>query len=158
VVYFLPVFVDGIREQLNPYRFVASEGTFALIDQGSPEQIYACVDDLIYPIKKALDTHHSATIILALRVIQKLSSRSATIGESLVKHYKQLLPVFNVYKSKKRNLGDQMDFAQSKHDGRTIGETIEETLAILEETGGEKAFALIKYIVPTYETCDVPCA
>ena len=46
-----------------------------------------------------------------------------------------------------------MDFAQSKHDGRTIGETIEETLTILEETGGNNAFALIKYIVPTYETC-----
>jgi len=153
VSYFLPIFVDGIREQQNPFRFIASEGTFQLISDGLVDQIHACVDSLIYPLKRALDTHDSATIILALRVIQSLSSRDLKIGEDLVRHYKQLLPVFNIYKSRKRNLGDQIDFAQSKHDGRTIGETIEETLAILQETGGSNAFALIKYIVPTYENC-----
>ena len=45
-----------------------------------------------------------------------------------------------------------MDFSQFKHDGRTLGETIEDTLTLLEQTGGTDAFINIKYIVPTYET------
>ena len=46
-----------------------------------------------------------------------------------------------------------MDFAQFKHDGRTLGEEIEDTLTLLELTGGDSAFANIKCIVPTYESC-----
>ena len=155
VVSFLPIFVDGIREQQDPYRFVASEGTFQLIHEGCADRILQCIDSLVYPLKHALDTHHSPTIILALRVIQALSSKSSIIAEALVVHYKQILPVFNVYKSRKRNIGDEIDFAQFKHDGRTMGETIEETLEILEETGGPNAFAQIKRIVPTYESLHV---
>ena len=155
IVSFLPLFVDGIREQQNPYRFAASEGTFQLIQGGCADRVLQCLDSLIYPLKHALDTHHSPTIILALRVIQALTSRSPQIAEALVDHYKQLLPVFNVYKSRKRNIGDEIDFAQFKHDGRTMGETIEETLAILEDTGGACAFAQIKRIVPTYESLHV---
>jgi|LauGreDrversion4_2_1035121.scaffolds.fasta_scaffold13326_5 hypothetical protein len=155
MVHFLPLFVDGIREQQNPYRFVASEGAFQLLREGCPSRIFDCVDNLIYPLKNALDTHHSATIIMALRVIQILSSRSSEIAHKLVGHYKQLLPVFNIYKSRKRNIGDEIDFAQFKHDGRTMGETIEETLAILEATGGACAFAQIKRLVPTYESLHV---
>ena len=34
-----------------------------------------------------------------------------------------------------------------------LGDLIHETLAMLEETGGSDAFAAIKYMIPTYETC-----
>ncbi len=151
IVYFLPLFVDGIREQQNPYRFVSSEGTFQLIDGGCATKILSCVSNLIYPLKSALSTNHSTTIILALRVIQSLTLKSPEIAEALIPFYKQLLPILNVYKSRKRNIGDEIDFAQFKHDGRTLGETIEETLTILEETAGPCASAQIKKIVPTYE-------
>jgi hypothetical protein len=48
-----------------------------------------------------------------------------------------------------------IDFAQFKHDGRTLGEEIEEALTVLEQTGGPSAFVNMKYIVPTYESCNM---
>ena len=134
---FLPLFIDGIREKVNPYRCVASEGTFQMIDYSADSAILACLGNLVYPLKFALDTHDPATIELALSVIQTLSRKSAEIAAALVPHYKRLLPVLNMFKTRRV----------------TLGNAIETTLMILDETGGPEAFAKIKYIVPTYETC-----
>lgn len=152
VAYFLPIFVDGLRERMQPFRFVASEGTLMLVQRGDSSQILSCLPELIYPLKYALESCDKPTIILALRVIQALCSSNRDISEALVKFYRQLLPVLNRYKAHKRNLGDRTDFAQFKHDGRTLGETIEDTLAELEKSGGDDALINIKYIVPTYES------
>ncbi len=152
VSYFLPIFVDGLRERKQPFRFVAQEGTLQLIKFGDRSQIISCLPELIYPIKFALESCDKATIILALRVLQALSATSEDVARCLVQFYRQLLPALNRYKNHKRNLGDAMDFSQFKHDGRTLGETVEDTLSLLELTGGEDAFINIKYIVPTYET------
>ena len=151
--HFLPIFVDGIRELVNPYHFVATEGTMQLLRKGSPYKILCCVDKLVYPLKAGLETYDARTILLTLKVIQALTSASPEVGTSLVRYYRQLLPVLNRFKTRKRNLGDRMDFAQFKHDGRTLGEEIEDTLTLLELTGGDSAFANIKCIVPTYESC-----
>lgn len=153
IVHFLPIFVDGIREHVNPYHFIASEGTLHLIKYGESSKILLCLDRLIYPLKEALETYDSRTILLSLKVIQGLSSANPDIAKGLVGYFRQLLPVLNRFKTRKRNLGDQMDFAQFKHDGRTLGEEIEETLTALERNCGDSAFINIKYIVPTYESC-----
>ena len=152
VSFYLPIFLDGVRERVPPYRFVATEGAVKLMESAQGDQVSACLPDLIYPLKHALEANHPPTVIMALRVLQKLCSVSQEVGEGLVPFYRQLLPSLNKYKNRKRNLLDQMDFAQFKHDGRTMGETIEETLTLLERTGGENSFINIKYIVPTYES------
>merc|ERR1719238_2347541 len=54
---------------------------------------------------------------------------------------------------KKLNLGDGIDYGQAKRDFRNIGELIEETLNLLEVSGGPDAFINIKYMIPTYESC-----
>jgi hypothetical protein len=150
--YYLPIFLEGIRERTAPYRFVAFEGAVKLLEKASAEHVAACLPDLIYPLKFALEANHPPTIILALRALQTLCSVSKEVGEGLVPFYRQLLPTLNKFKNRKRNLLDQMDFAQFKHDGRTMGEAIEETLTLLERFGGADAFINIKYIVPTYES------
>jgi hypothetical protein len=73
------------------------------------------------------------------------------IGEALVAYYRQLLPVLNMFKNKRLNLGDQIDYGQQRHDN--LADLIAETLELLERTGGEDAFINIKYMVPTYESC-----
>lgn len=49
--HFLPVFVDGLREKMDPYRFLAILGTFNLIDLGNEDKIYNCILQLIIPLK-----------------------------------------------------------------------------------------------------------
>lgn len=83
----------------------------------------------------------------------------------MVPYYRQILPIFNLYKTKNANLGDKIDYGQRKKIN--IGDLVQETLELFEQTGGEvnffnikkmliiyqDAFINIKYMIPTYESC-----
>ena len=66
-------------------------------------------------------------------------------------YYRQILPVFNLYKTKNDNLGDKIDYGQQKK--LNLGDLIQQTLELFEAHGGEDAFINIKYMVPVYESC-----
>ena len=57
------------------------------------------------------------------------------IGEALVPYYRQILPIFNLYKNKNIITGDKIDYSQRKKVN--IGDLIQETLELFEQTGGE---------------------
>lgn len=73
------------------------------------------------------------------------------IGEALVPYYRQILPIFNLFKNSNINIGDKIDYSQRK--SQNLGDLIQETLELFEQTGGEDAFINIKYMIPTYESC-----
>ena len=59
---------------------------------------------------------------IALKKIQKLVLAGDMIGEALVPYYRQILPVFNMFKNKRCkcednsvNLGDKIDYGQRKN-------------------------------------------
>merc|ERR1711865_692031 len=86
-----------------------------------------------------------------LKVLQVLVLSGEMIGEALVPYYRQILPVFNIFKNKNVNIGDSIDYGQRKR--QNLGDLISETLEIFEIHGGEDAFINIKYMIPTYESC-----
>ena len=88
---------------------------------------------------------------LPLQVLQQMVVSGEMIGEALVPYYRQILPIFNLFKSKNQNLGDGIDYGQQKR--KTLGDLIVETLEMFEIHGGEDAFINIKYMIPTYESC-----
>merc|ERR1712118_639761 len=90
-------------------------------------------------------------IATTLKVLQCLVLAGEMIGEALVPYYRQLLPVFNLFTTKRLNLHDSMDYSQRKR--LNLGDLIDETLEIFEIHGGEDAFINIKYMIPTYESC-----
>jgi hypothetical protein len=147
--HYLPLFFDGLREKEEPYRFLAVQGIYDLLDKGG-SKILPVVPQLIIPVKTALGSRDEDTICTVLKVLQTLVQSGDMIGEALVPYYRQILPVFNIYKQKNRNLGDAMDYSQRKR--LNIGDLISETLELFEATGGEDAFINIKYMVPTYES------
>ena len=71
-------------------------------------------------------------------------------------YYRLLLGVVNLYVTKRRNLGDDFDYSQGKDNSDKIGTVALETLETLERCGGPKAFAQIKYMVPTYQSAVAP--
>uniref|UniRef100_A0A182W0B9 Uncharacterized protein n=1 Tax=Anopheles minimus TaxID=112268 RepID=A0A182W0B9_9DIPT len=77
------------------------------------------------------------------------SVRCPSIGIALVPYYRQLLPTLNLYKQRRVNTGDRIDF----RGGRRIGDVVNATLEMLEQCGGPDAYLNIKYMVPTYESC-----
>jgi len=147
--HYLPIFFDGIREQQEPYKFLARSGTYDLLTSGG-SKILAVIPQLIIPIKTALNTRDSETVCEMLKVLQCLVQSGDMIGEALVPYYRQILPVFNLLKNKNSNIGDRIDYSQQKR--ANVGDLISETLELFEIHGGEDAFINIKYMIPTYES------
>eukprot|EP00928_Gymnodinium_smaydae_P053536 TRINITY_DN37506_c0_g1_i1.p1 TRINITY_DN37506_c0_g1~~TRINITY_DN37506_c0_g1_i1.p1 ORF type:complete len:340 (-),score=83.54 TRINITY_DN37506_c0_g1_i1:65-988(-) len=147
--HYLPIFFDGLREKEDPYRFLAVQGTYDMLEKGGAK-ILPVVPQLIIPIKTALNTRDPELMTTMMKVVQQLVFSGEMIGEALVPYYRQLLPVFNIFKSKNENIGDKIEYGQRKR--MNIGDLIAETLEVLETHGGEDAFINIKYMIPTYES------
>eukprot|EP00927_Polykrikos_kofoidii_P078091 TRINITY_DN74965_c0_g1_i1.p1 TRINITY_DN74965_c0_g1~~TRINITY_DN74965_c0_g1_i1.p1 ORF type:complete len:330 (+),score=50.57 TRINITY_DN74965_c0_g1_i1:34-990(+) len=148
--HYLPIFFDGLREKEDPYRFLAVQGTYDLLDKGGAK-VLPVVPQLIIPIKTALNTRDTELMTTMIKVLQTLVLSGEMIGEALVPYYRQILPIFNIYKNKNSNIGDLIEYGQRKR--QNIGDLISETLQIFEMHGGEDAFINIKYMIPTYESC-----
>ncbi|EGR34262.1 parkin co-regulated gene protein, putative [Ichthyophthirius multifiliis] len=147
---YLPIFFEGLRETKEPYKFLADQGCEELLARGG-SKIFAVLPQLIIPIKKALATKNHTIMCNTLKKIQKLVVSSDMIGEALVPYYRQILPVMNLFKGKRLNIGDKIDYSQRKNEN--LSDLIQETLEILEKYGGEDAYINIKYMIPTYESC-----
>lgn len=149
--HYLPIFFDGLREKIDPYKFFAKQGVRDILQGGSHDVILEAMPQLIIPIKTALNTRDTQVIVEVLLVIQELVNRGNAIGIALVPYYRQILPILNIFKSYTRNIGDAMDYSQRNNND--LGELIQKTLEMLEVKGGEDAFINIKYMIPTYESC-----
>ncbi|KAI8810590.1 parkin co-regulated protein-domain-containing protein [Cladochytrium replicatum] len=147
--HYLPLFFSGLCETEEPFAFLARQGIHDLLDKGG-NKILPVVPQLIIPIKKALNTRNVHVITTTLKVLQHLVESADMVGEALVPYYRQILPIFNLFKNKNVNLGDGIYYSQQKREN--IGDLIQETLEKFELTGGEDAFINIKYMVPTYES------
>ena len=155
--HYLPIFFDGLRERMDPYRSLAIMGVMNLLEAGGPK-ILPVIPQLIIPIKscfslkiifffflllkrkiliflEALNTRDEEVIGITLKVMQKLVRSGELIGEALVPYYRQILPILNMYKNKNHNLGHFIEYSQRKR--LCIGDLINETLEAFEETGGE---------------------
>jgi hypothetical protein len=147
---YLPIFIDGLREKIDPYRFLAIMGSFDLIETTPTNQLIETIPQLIIPLRHALNTKDRDIVGLICKVLQKLVISHPECGLHLVPYYRQLLPSFNLMKNWNLNIGDKIDYGQK--NACNIGDLIQETLELLEKTGGEDAFINIKYMIPTYES------
>ena len=127
--HYLPIFFDGIREKTDPYRFLAIQGVFDMLDNGG-QKILPVIPQLIIPIKTALNTRDTDIVCIVLKVLQRLVTSADMIGEALVPYYRQILPIFNIFKNKNVNAGDKIDYGQRKK--QNLGELIQETLELFE--------------------------
>ncbi|KAG1706078.1 hypothetical protein DVH05_002639 [Phytophthora capsici] len=148
---YFPLFVDGMREKSFPFSFLAREGAFQLaaFAQRHPSKLVDCLHRVIPALRTNLETRDDGALRDALLLLQQITQTTG-VGPLLVPYYRQVLPILNLFKSKRRNLGDEIDFRQQR--AQDLGEVIIETLEMLERTGGDDAFVNIKYMVPTYES------
>lgn len=64
---YLPIFIEGIREKTDPYRFLAIQGTFDLL-ANVKDNIVKVIPQLILPLKKALNSRDKDIIVITLKV------------------------------------------------------------------------------------------
>jgi len=149
---YLPIFVDGLREVDDPYRFLAIQGVIDMI-QAAPEKLLPVVPQLILPINNALGTREPDIICSVLKILQQMLLQNPAIGQAFVPYFRSILPVFNLFRSREKNMGDAFDYGQRRR--LDLGELIRETLEMFEMYGGPDAFINIKYMCPTYESCEM---
>lgn len=147
--HYLPIFVSGLREVEEPYRFIAEEGVYDLIRAGGEAKVFPVIPQLILPLKEALATRDEAVMKRTLKVIGTIASLGPAAGASLIPYYRQLLPIFNLFISQGHNIGQNIDYGQ--RFGR-LSDIITETLNRMEINGGPDALINIKLLVPTYES------
>jgi hypothetical protein len=133
---FLPQFIEGVREQQQPFAFLAYQGALELIrSTRGTEKLKEITPSLILSLKRSIDTRHVPTMRKAMTLLREMLRNCPSMGEVLVAYYRQLLPVLNLF---------------SGHPA--LASEIEEILTLLETTGGPDAFINIKYVVPMYES------
>jgi len=108
--HYLPIFFEGIREKMDPYRFLAVQGVFDMLEKGGAK-VMPVIPQLIVPIKTALNTRDPEIISITLKILQALVTCSDTVCEALVPYYRQILPIMNLFKTKNMNLGDKIDYS-----------------------------------------------
>ena len=157
--HYLPLFVDGLCEEEEPYLTIASCGVLDMLDAGAgKDKILPIVPQLIIPIKTALNTRERKVMVRVIKFLKKLivtdvvpgRPDAGLIGQALVPYYRQVLPVLNIFISHNANIGDHIAYGQ-RHE-TNLGDLIREVLELMETYGGEDAFINIKYLVPTYES------
>merc|ERR1719281_1140283 len=111
--HYLPIFFDGLREKEDPYRFLAVQGAYDMLEKGG-SKILPVVPQLIIPVKTALNTRDPELMCTMMKVLIQLVMSGEMIGEALVPYYRQILPIFNIYKNKNMNLGHLMEYSQRK--------------------------------------------
>jgi hypothetical protein len=101
-------------ETEEPYAFLARQGIHDLLDRGG-NKVLPVVPQLILPIKsklimhihfliEALSTRNPQVITTTLKVLQHLVESADMVGEALVPYYRQILPIFNLFKNKNGKL------------------------------------------------------
>ncbi|KAF4702199.1 hypothetical protein FOZ63_005827 [Perkinsus olseni] len=149
----LPIFIDGLREVQPLFEFVAYEGAQELIKRGGDDRLLPILSKLILPLKRALNSKDPRAMRKALHLLQVMVKSGEQIGEALVPYYRQLLPIFNIFKGQ-RNMGTPLDlsgcaFPCVGHEmdfgsKRNLGAMIEDTLTVLETHGGEDVSCFIE--------------
>ena len=147
--HYLPIFVSGLREVEEPFRFIAEEGSMDLIRAGGERKVLPVVPQLILPMKDGFATRDERVVLRSLRVLAALADLGPSVGAALVPFYRQLLPPISVFMDKDVNLGDGIDYGQ--RFGHT-GQQITTSLQKLELNGGPDALVNLKYCLPKYES------
>eukprot|EP00703_Trepomonas_sp_PC1_P003556 JAP93050.1 Parkin co-regulated protein [Trepomonas sp. PC1] len=148
--HYLPLFFEGLRETEYPFNAIAEEGVKDLLSDGGG-RIVPVIPQLIIPIKTALETRDEVVICKVLKAIQLLLEADPLVGPALVPYYRNILPVVNIFFNKNVNIGDKVYYGQRKR--QNIGDLISETLELMEIKGGADALINIRYMIPTYSSC-----
>eukprot|EP00274_Cyanoptyche_gloeocystis_P002841 CAMPEP_0196660528 /NCGR_PEP_ID=MMETSP1086-20130531/40191_1 /TAXON_ID=77921 /ORGANISM="Cyanoptyche gloeocystis , Strain SAG4.97" /LENGTH=361 /DNA_ID=CAMNT_0041994981 /DNA_START=36 /DNA_END=1118 /DNA_ORIENTATION=- len=146
---YILLFAEGLREKEDPYRFLAIQGIFDLL-QFHSSKVISLLPKLIIPIKVALNTRDPDIVCVVAQLLRHLVQLEyGQVGKALVPYLRHILPVFNLFINRTVNTGDTMLYSQQRC--LDMSEQLQDTLEAFERYGGRDAMLSIKYVIPTYE-------
>lgn len=76
------------------------------------------------PLRNALSKFDTNILLSVLKAIEQLITCNEGVGEVLMSYSKNFLGPISYFMDEKKNIGDQMDFAQRKNND--VGEEVRE--------------------------------
>ena len=128
LIFYLPLFVDGLQLEEEPYSSIAYLGIKDLIKCNC--ELYQILPSLIVPLKCALSRHKKTTLKKTFEILRLITKGT---GANFTPYLRQVLPILN------------------KHYTGVLHTEVEDTLVCFVEYGGREALQNIKYVIPTFD-------
>jgi hypothetical protein len=150
----IPVFFQGLVYTTEPLEFIANEGIKKLLPIAGGARIAAMLPEILTPLMIALASDDQRAVAAAMRSVQLLTQLDATVAQQLIHQYSRLVPYFNKHRIQPSSSGsgDAIDYGQNDKTKINLADLGQQTLKIMEETGGAYAQQRIKFCMPTYES------
>jgi len=148
----ITTFLDGLRCSDHPYKFIAFQGCYELIQRSNltDKRILKHFSGFVAPLRRALLTGDEDIVLSAIKILIHLINVHPGMGIYLVPYHRQLIPpILNEILT--RHVLSTYDIMGYSNENDDIRRSILEYLDLLEEHGGNDAYQSIKYHIPTYE-------
>lgn len=116
VAKWLPIFLEGIREYQEPYRFLAIMGASALVEEAAG-QLHLFAEEMVPPLKKALDTREPTTVAVAVELMKAMLATDSSVALVWIQHLWQFCQV----SPRKEGGGGVLMAPPSFTDGPSLG-------------------------------------
>ncbi|KAG2428536.1 hypothetical protein HYH02_014340 [Chlamydomonas schloesseri] len=144
----LPVFMDGLREFEEPYRFLAIRGSEDLMYKAG-DTLHLFADALVAPLKVALDTREPTTVAVALQLMNNAIALDPAVAAVWAPHYWQFAQVLNLFRS--RGGGLVVDQGYNKRAVASCGRLATQFMTDFEIAGGPLATAAVRRYSPGHD-------
>ena len=136
-LFFAPLFLKGLRISEDPYRTIAEEGLFQLLESGD-DRIIGVVSHLVQGMVSNINTRERMCCIATVRVLQELIVSHPEAVERISEHFKSLLPA--------------LDFLNRKASwGTRIRNLVQEAIEMMDILGSEESRLKIRCVLPSYK-------
>ncbi|PNW86730.1 hypothetical protein CHLRE_02g095115v5 [Chlamydomonas reinhardtii] len=144
----LPVFMDGIREYEEPYRFLAIRGSEDLMYKAG-DTLHQFADALVAPLKVALDTREPTTVAVALQLMNNAITLDPEVAAVWAPHYWQFAQVLNLFRS--RGGGLVVDLGYNRRAVASCARLATQFMTDFEIAGGQLATAAVRRYSPGHD-------
>lgn len=150
--YYLPLFFDGLQCTDHTLIFLSTQGIEDMLyaSQGDPQRVLPTIPKLVKPLRNALSLFNKDVLLRVLKALRQLIQSNPEIGPTLTPYYKQFLAPMKVFLDCNKNTGDEMDYGQRNNED--IGESVRNTLELMERLGSDDALKAIKFAIPPYQS------
>ncbi|GIL59520.1 hypothetical protein Vafri_14278 [Volvox africanus] len=144
----LPIFIDGVREYDEPYRFLAIRGSEELLLKAG-DTLHTFAGSLVSPLKSCLDTREPTVVAVALQLMNTVLSIDPRVAEHWVPHYWQFAQVLNLFRSRGGSL--VVNLGYNSRAAASCRKLATAFMNAFEMAGGELGTAAIRRYSPGHD-------
>ncbi|GLC39864.1 hypothetical protein PLESTB_001290800 [Pleodorina starrii] len=145
----LPIFIDGVREYDEPYRFIAIRGSEELLLKAG-DTLHNFAERLVSPFRSALHTREPTCVAVALQLMSTALALDRRLATSWAAHYWQFAQVLNLFRSSRAG-SLLVDFGYNTRSLATTRRLAADFMDAFQVAGGELAAAAVRRYSPGHD-------